>query len=105
RLRALEPAERDALVTALTEARRPPRVRSGVALPATLASDFTRTLAALAPQAPSVVFEEAPDLIAGVELLCDGHRWSWTVDDYLQELARTLREDAGTSGPATVRAA
>lgn len=94
RLRQLPPDERDALRGAMTGSARPVHVRTAVELPEAMRHSYERALTDLVPGAPPAHFEVARDLVAGVELVCDGHRWSWTIDDYLRSLERLLREES-----------
>ena len=94
RLRQLPADERDALRGAMARSGRPVHVRTAVELPEAMRHGYERALGDLLPGAPPAHFEVAHDLVAGVELVCDGHRWSWTIDDYLRSLERLLREES-----------
>jgi len=105
RLRQLPPDERDALRDVMARTERPVHVRTAVELPEAMRHSYERTLAEILPDAPPAHFEVARDLVAGVELVSDGHRWSWTIDDYLGSLERLLRDENGTTEPRAGRAA
>ena len=105
RLRQLPPDEREALRAAMAHTDRPVHVRTAVELPEAMRHSYERALAELLPGAPRAHFEVARDLMAGVELVSDGRRWSWTIDDYLRSLERLLREESAATDAGAGRAA
>lgn len=44
----------------------------------------------IAPSAESLRYEHAPDLIAGIELVADGHCLSWSMETYLRALRQRV---------------
>lgn len=92
-LRDLPAATRATLVAALAQPGVRPRVRTGMELALPMRQAFEQTLAELAPGSAPPTFEVQAELIGGVELVTDGHRFAWTVGDYLQRIEHLLSED------------
>ncbi len=94
RLRRLPADERAALAAALAGVGRAPLLRTAAPLPAPMQQAYARAVAELAPESAPLRFEVAADLVGGAELVTDGHRFAWTVADYLDGLRRLLFEPA-----------
>jgi len=92
RLRALNGAEKERLTDFVKISGRPIVVRSAFALPEPVRAEIEKTVReALVPDA-RVNFEEAPDLLGGIELASDGHKIAWSIGDYLTSLESTVRD-------------
>ena len=68
------------------------RVRSAFELPPARRDSLLEALAGLLPQHGEVVFETAPELVNGVELVASGHKVCWSVADHLASVERTVEE-------------
>lgn len=92
RLRELNGAEKARLADFVKVSGRPVVVRSAFDLPPPERVEIERTVReTLVPEA-RVEFEEAPDLLGGIELASDGHKIAWSIGDYLTSLEDCVRE-------------
>jgi F-type H+-transporting ATPase subunit b len=92
RLRELNGAEKMRLTDFVTVSGRPIIVRSAFALPAPERAEIEQTVRETLVPAARVEFEEAPDLLGGIELASDGHKIAWSIGDYLTSLEDTVRD-------------
>jgi F-type H+-transporting ATPase subunit b len=109
-LRHIDAAQRDAVGTALDAGGAPIQVRSAFTLAAPQRDAVEAALrAALARDVP-VRYSSNPDLVSGIELLGDGYRIGWNINDYLdameQKVAHHLQQlTEATDDPGLVHAA
>jgi F-type H+-transporting ATPase subunit b len=52
--------------------------------------EIRESLAAMLKRSPELIFERSSKAIAGIEVIIDGRKASWTVDDYLSTLDRRI---------------
>ncbi|MBN2223110.1 MAG: hypothetical protein JW765_00390, partial [Deltaproteobacteria bacterium] len=92
RLRELPEPERKALAASIEETGNEVTVRSFFEIAPELRQKATDSLHRHIAAGIAVNFETAPDLIMGIELKTRGHKISWSLQDYLDELEeKTLR--------------
>jgi F-type H+-transporting ATPase subunit b len=91
-LRGLDGAEKIRLASALQSSAAPVLVRSAFELAAaqraTIENAVKETLAA----ATQVRFEQAEDLVGGIELTMQGQKIAWSIADYLASLDKSVNE-------------
>ncbi|HEY0287108.1 MAG TPA: F0F1 ATP synthase subunit B [Pseudomonas sp.] len=92
RLRALNPEEKPALLTALKASTEPVIVRSAFDLPEAQRSALHAAINELADTARDVQFEIAPDLVSGIELSTSGQKVAWSIAQYLAQMQRSISE-------------
>jgi len=100
----VDAAQRDALVTALDSDGAPIQLRSAFTLAAPQRAAVEAALrTALARDVP-VRYSCNPELVSGIELLGDGYRIGWNIDDYLdameQQLAHHLQQQTEATDDA-----
>lgn len=92
RLRGLDGPARDTFARALASGTGPARVRSAFDLPAVqraaIQSAIDESFAAHTP----LLFETAPELVAGIELSADGQKVAWSIADYLASLQKSVED-------------
>jgi F-type H+-transporting ATPase subunit b len=100
RLEQLPPSRREALLAALAQDRGGARLRTGFGLSGDRRQALRRRLAdRLPPLDPqTLVFEQEPALLCGIELRTSTEVISWTLDDYLTRLELSLAEALGSGG-------
>lgn len=113
RLQALEGPPRDALAAALGGASDAVLVRSAFELPAAQRRAIHKAIADGFGIKRALRYETAPNLVGGIELVAQGQKFAWTIDDYLASLERGVsdllkapaREPAAAPAPAAEPAA
>jgi F-type H+-transporting ATPase subunit b len=90
RLRELDGEAKQALAVGLTASSDPARVRSAFQLPTEQQAVIRKTVRELFDAETPIQFETAPDVIAGIELTVGGRHVSWSIDDYLKSLAKSI---------------
>lgn len=98
RLRALESADKQSLVRALTTGRGPWLIRSAFELPAEQRKAIQAALDETFATEIALRFETAPQLVGGIELSVNGQKVAWSIADYLVSLQKGV--DALTAPPA-----
>jgi F-type H+-transporting ATPase subunit b len=94
RLRALDGDEKKQIASLLRTSRCPLQIRSAFDLPAPTRVEIENAIKKdLACDVP-VEFQQAADLVAGIELVMDGHRISWSIRGYLSSLAESVKPEA-----------
>ncbi|MFC6672124.1 F0F1 ATP synthase subunit delta [Marinobacterium aestuariivivens] len=92
RLRDLDSATRDDLVSTLTPGAGPVLVSSVFDLPPPQRSAIQAALEDLFPAEIQVRFETAPQLINGIELSANGRKLGWSITDYLAAMEKSVGE-------------
>ncbi|WP_020680878.1 F0F1 ATP synthase subunit delta [Marinobacterium rhizophilum] len=92
RLRDLDSATRDHLVSSLTPGSDPVLVRSAFDLPPPQRSAIQAALEDLFAAEIQVRFETAPQLINGIELSVNGRKLGWSITDYLAAMEKSVGE-------------
>ena len=92
RLRGLEGPPRDALAAALGGAGDAVLVRSAFDLPAAQRRAIHKAIADSFGVQRELRYETAPNLVGGIELVAQGQKFAWTIDDYLASLERGVSE-------------
>lgn len=95
RLRAMDSQAKTQLDAALKAAVRPALVRSAFALPAEQREAVQSAVNDTFSADIAVIFETSPELIGGIELIANGQRIAWSVDDYLGALQDSVVELLG----------
>jgi F-type H+-transporting ATPase subunit b len=92
RLRDLEGDAKESLAQALKAEAEPAVVRSAFDLPSKQQEAIQKTLNETFSANLMVRFVAAPQVIAGIELVAQGRKVAWTIDDYLASLQRSIAE-------------
>jgi F-type H+-transporting ATPase subunit b len=92
RLRDLDSATRDDLVSTLVPGSDPVLVRSAFDLPAPQRSAIQAVLEDLFATRIQLQFETAPKLINGIELSVNGRKLGWSITDYLSAMEKSVGE-------------
>lgn len=92
RLRALAGAEKESFEKAIKTASEPVRVRSAFDLPDEQRSAIQQALNETFSTDSPIQFETVPDVICGIELVVNGQKFAWSIDDYLASLSKSVRE-------------
>lgn len=92
RLRALDPAERDAIVAAVRGADREVEIRTAFPVSAQARERLSRSLRQELDESIAVRFTASAELICGIELRTHSHRFAWNADSYLESLEASLFE-------------
>lgn len=107
RLRKLSGAEKQTLISAIAARRGPVLLRSAFELPPRQQLVIEAAVKDTFGPETELRFETAPDLISGVELIVNGHKLAWSIDDYLTSLAGhigdVLEKPTGQNGPEPKR--
>jgi F-type H+-transporting ATPase subunit b len=90
RLRTMDAASKETLGRALKTATEPAVVRSAIDLPAEQRATIQNALNETFSAAIRVRFEAAPELIGGIELASGGQKVSWSINDYLTSLEKSV---------------
>ncbi|MDR0361628.1 MAG: F0F1 ATP synthase subunit delta [Planctomycetota bacterium] len=100
RLRLATEAPDGKLAGVLRTAPKAVRVKSAFALTPTQQASLRQTLSEAFTADVDAHFQTEPDLIGGIELIIDGQRVVWTVEDYLAKLKSDIFElPSGSSSP------
>ena len=92
RLRALNGPVRDELAGALKAADNGALVRSAFELPQAQRGAVQKAVDETFSIAAALQFETAPNLVGGIELSAHGHKFAWSISDYLASLDRGVAE-------------
>ncbi len=86
RLKTLNPDERKSLYSALKSPVPKIAIRSTFDLLPAQQSDIQNALKSALNLATDIQFETAPHLVSGIELITNGYKVAWTIEDYLGSL-------------------
>ncbi len=92
RLAALDPAERDAIVTAVRSSDRVVEIRTAFPMAPEAREDLSRSLREKLDDSVDPRFSTDPELICGIELRAHSHRLVWNLDSYLEGLEARVFE-------------
>ena len=92
RLRSLDDKEKKALAAALKDSSAPALVRSAFEVPAAQRAALQRALNETFATNVHLLFETAPDLVSGIELISGGQKIAWSISDYLASMERGVAE-------------
>lgn len=92
RLGELDGPARDGLAAALSTPGAHPVVQSAFALPDAQRVAIQSAVKTCVRSDIAIEFVTAPELVSGIELIGAGQRLSWTIDQYLGALERTIAE-------------
>ncbi len=98
RLRLLEGKAKEDFGSALKAAGTPSVLRSAFDLSPARCTALQTALNETFSAEVRVRFETAPDLVAGIELVTDGYKLSWSIADYLVSMERGVGEILATGG-------
>ncbi|MBV7331641.1 F0F1 ATP synthase subunit B [Chloroflexi bacterium TSY] len=90
RLQQLDKQEKSALAQAIQNSQGQAVIRTVFGLNETQKTTLIDLLHGLFDEEIGIVFEEAPDLLCGIELQAYGHRISWSLHDYVETLEQRL---------------
>lgn len=76
-------------------------IRSGFELEAAQQTEIESGLVEVFEHAVEVRFQVAPGVIAGIELLLDGHKVAWSISGYLAELEKSISQILNDEMPGT----
>jgi F-type H+-transporting ATPase subunit b len=102
RLRALAGEDRDGLGAALKSGNGPALVRSAFPLAQPQRDTVQHAINETFSMDAALNFEVAPNLVGGIELSAQGHKFAWSISGYLDSLDRGVGEllKAGAAAPA-----
>ncbi len=100
RLTALEGPVRDDLEAALEASRGEALVRTAFELPTAQRSALVEAIDDLFATKVVLRFEVVPDVVCGIELSVHGHKFAWSIADYLASLERGVDELLTPDKPA-----
>lgn len=92
RLQALDGPDKTALVEALGGGAPSGLVRSAFELPPAQRTAIQKAIAQSLGLQPQLRFETEPELVAGIELVAQGQKFSWTISGHLSSLERGVAE-------------
>jgi len=92
RLSALTAAAKEELAAALKTSIQPARVRSAFDLPPAQRKAIESAVGETFGADAHVQFETAPELVSGIELSTDGQKITWSIEDYLATLEKSVGE-------------
>ncbi len=100
RLHSLEGPEKDALATTLGAAQGAVVVRSAFALPSAQQDDIRKALADGFGVQAELSFQVEPTLVAGIELVAQGQKLAWSLNEQLNTLAHAAGDLLKAHAPA-----
>ena len=92
RLRGLDGEERARLALLVRTSRSPVQIRSAFSLPSAARTEIEAAIREALDGEARIQFQQAADLVAGIEMAADGHKVSWSVSGYLSSLEDTAKE-------------
>ena len=92
RLQALDPTERDAMVTSVRDLDHEVEIRTAFPVPPELRERLSLCLRQQLDDSVEVRFTVVAELICGIELRTHSHRFVWSLDSYLEGLEANLFE-------------
>jgi len=92
KLRAMDAGAKAVLAESLRTTTAPALVRSAFGLPAAQRNAVQDAMNETFSADVHICFETAPELVAGIELLSNGQKLSWTLSGYLGGLERSVEE-------------
>jgi F-type H+-transporting ATPase subunit b len=90
RLRALNQEEVNALKTAFKATDKTLLIRSVYELPASLVTEISSTIEKVIGCNNPIQFEMAPNIVSGIELICNGHKVTWSIEGYLSSMEKSI---------------
>ena len=103
RLKKINEEEKKLLISALSSFPHQVTVCSTFELPASRQSAIRQSMNETFSIDAKVTFETVPDLINGIELITDGYKLTWNIEEYLvslqESLSGLLKEDSGVVTP------
>ncbi|EMI47029.1 ATPase F0 complex, subunit B [Rhodopirellula sp. SWK7] len=92
RLRTMNDETKQELAISVETAKQSPRVRSAFVLPPVQRANIQTTLNEMLSADTEIRYEIAPGLISGIELLVNGRKISWSVNEYLDAMEMTAKK-------------
>jgi F-type H+-transporting ATPase subunit b len=92
RINELNPDERESLDSTLKKSSKEILVRSTFGLPEKQQSAIQNAIKTNFNITTGINFETAPHLVSGIELITNGYKISWTIEDYLISLENHIKE-------------
>ena len=92
RINELNPDERESLDSTLKKSSKEILVRSTFDLPKKQQIAIQNAIKTNFNLASGINFETAPHLVSGIELITNGYKISWTIEDYLFSLENHIKE-------------
>ena len=92
KLHGMDAGAKAVLAESLKTTTAPALVRSAFELPADQRSALQNAMNEAFSADVHICFETAPELVAGIELLSNGQKLSWTISGYLRELEQSVEE-------------
>jgi F-type H+-transporting ATPase subunit b len=93
RLKSLDKESRHAIAVAA----QPVRITTSFELDLSVGDQLTHAVHEHIGEDIEIVYNESPDLLCGIELTGSGHRLSWALADYLQELEQRMQAQLETT--------
>jgi F-type H+-transporting ATPase subunit b len=90
-LQLLSPESRQDMISAATTRSQPVHLMSSFKLDSALRGRLTRAIHEHIAEDIKIVYDEAPELLCGIELTVSGHRLSWNMADYLETLEQRMK--------------
>ena len=91
RLKELDDGEKEQLASEVKISDKAMTIRSAFDLPPGIRLEIEGVVREISDAHLAVAYQRVPELIAGVELLSDGHKISWSISGYLSSLEQRLR--------------
>ena len=92
RINDLRPDEKESLYLALNNSSGKISVRSAFDLPLKLQAAIQSAIKSNLSISPEIKFETTPHLVSGIELITNGYKISWTIEDYLIAMETHIAE-------------
>ncbi len=92
RLRATDAGQLEQLRAALHSGAEPVLLRSAFALSSDMRETIQDAVNTLAPEPVVLQFAINSELVAGIELICGGHKIGWNIADYLDAMAEQVED-------------
>lgn len=92
RINELNPDERESLNSTLIKSSKKILVRSTFDLPEKQQFDIQNAIKTNFNTVAGINFETAPHLVSGIELIANGYKICWTIEDYLLALENHIKE-------------
>ena len=103
RLRELDPKAKELLGAALKDSTQPALVRSAFVLPADQKAAIQNALNETFSTVVQIKFEDAQDVICGIELTANGQKVAWSIASYLTGLSNKVSDLAAPQPPPAIK--
>jgi F-type H+-transporting ATPase subunit b len=102
RLRELDPKAKELLGTAIKSSSQPALIRSAFDLPPNQRAAIQNAMNETFSAEVTIRFENAQDVICGIELTANGQKIAWCISSYLAELSKKVSDLIDAQTPPTI---